>query len=77
MLGKVHLLHRLSGKTEGPISKMAHSVLSRFGPGLCAEGSSPGLSLYGLLGLLYGMVGEFQEQASHEQQTEAVSPFMT
>ena len=56
---------------------MAHSVLSRFGPGLCAEGSSPGLSLYGLLGLLYGMVGEFQEQASHEQQTEAISPFMT
>ena len=45
--------------------------------GLCTEGSSPGLSLYGLLGLLYGMADEFQEQASHEQQTEAVLPFMT
>lgn len=54
-------------KLKAPSPKWLILVLSRFGPGLCAEGSSPGLSLYGLLGLLYGLVEEFQQQASHRQ----------
>lgn len=37
-------------------------------------GSSPRWSLRGLLRLLYGIVAELQEQASHENQTEALAP---